>query len=239
MKQNENFLQLNSSKDLSKIIESLYANPDFHVARLDFKFDIEALLKLHQEIIQKTPPSEKEGKADYIGYCLQSDDPDDTFYGGLHQTRKYNLETGEFERLRKFYFHQTINEIGKQFQPIFDKLSEIHLFQGRVLLLEKGGTIPLHTDGVERLTLHIPLQTNKDCVFTIKGMPYFLPADGAVYILNTRLPHHVENKGSQRAHLVFCLWPFSVVQPSKEHYEAYKDDFERSQQLLSPTKKSS
>lgn len=61
-----------------------------------------------------------------------------------------------------------------------------------------------HADFTPRL--HIPIQTNDDCMFIVDDHVYRMPDVGSVYFLNTTLKHTALNLGhDERIHLVFSL----------------------------------
>ncbi|NUN05027.1 MAG: aspartyl/asparaginyl beta-hydroxylase domain-containing protein [Bdellovibrio sp.] len=209
-----------------KRLEDLYLDSSFVCERIDTGFDIASLVSIHAEISKSILPIQKDNNAKYSGYGLQSDDVDDVYYGSLQQTRVHAKDHSYIE-IKKFSFHEKRNSLGEKFATVFEKFP-FSLFQGRVLITQPGCQIPQHNDGKFRLTLHVPILTNSQCLFDIGGERIHLPADGSSYILNTRSEHSFVNNGTDdRVHLVFSLWPICVTNPSTRFHDEYVQFYER------------
>ncbi len=212
-----------SEKDL----ETLYFNTDFTCLKLDTQFDIALLKNIHNANCLKVEPRIKDKNLEYVGYCLQSDVDCNPYYGCIDTTRRHRNNDHTYDQIADFYFHKKKNELGHSFKYIYDRF-EVHLYQGRVLIAKPGCHIPLHNDGAFRLTLHVPIETNSDSYFNVNDQKVHMPADGSSYLLNTRLMHEVFNQGHEdRIHVVFCLWPICVKNPSDEFRNKYESFYDK------------
>lgn len=209
-----------------KKLEGLFLDPSFIFERFNTSFDVPQLLATHQSIVTAIRPMVKDQNERYEGYSLQSDDERDQDFGSLNQTRVH-ADDHSYVEIKKFFFHKKRNLWGDRFSSVFQKFP-FSLYQGRVLIARPQCKIPMHNDGLYRLTMHVPLQTNKGCYFEINGHLAHLPADGSTYILNTRLPHNFLNAGTEdRIHLVFSLWPICIESPSVDFLKEFGGFYEK------------
>lgn len=73
-----------------------------------------------------------------------------------------------------------------------------------------GTRLITHQDSPDKIRVHIPIFTNDDSNWIIDGEEYHM-SPGWAYIVNTTLPHSVENKGtSHRVHLYGKVWTADV-----------------------------
>jgi len=73
-----------------------------------------------------------------------------------------------------------------------------------------GTKLITHQDATDKIRVHIPIYTNEDSNWTINGEEYHMEP-GWAYLVNTTLPHSVENKGStNRIHLYGKVWTDDV-----------------------------
>lgn len=64
-----------------------------------------------------------------------------------------------------------------------------------------GTKLITHQDASDKIRVHIPIHTNNNSTWIIDGEEFFMEP-GWAYVVNTSLPHSVENKGnSDRIHL--------------------------------------
>ncbi len=69
-----------------------------------------------------------------------------------------------------------------------------------------GTKLITHQDATDKIRVHIPIYTNTDSNWIIDGVEYHMEP-GYAYLVNTTLPHSVENKGtSNRIHLYGKVW---------------------------------
>ena len=73
-----------------------------------------------------------------------------------------------------------------------------------------GTKLITHQDSPDKIRVHIPIHTNKDSNWIINGKEYHMEP-GWAYLVNTTLPHSVENKGTtDRVHLYGKVWTEDV-----------------------------
>jgi len=69
-----------------------------------------------------------------------------------------------------------------------------------------GTKLITHQDSPDKIRVHIPIHTNKDSNWIINGKEYHMEP-GWAYLVNTTLPHSVENNGkTNRVHLYGKVW---------------------------------
>jgi len=73
-----------------------------------------------------------------------------------------------------------------------------------------GTKLITHQDAPDKIRIHIPIETNKDSNWIINGEEYHMEP-GWAYLVNTTLPHSVENKGTtNRIHIYGKVWTEEV-----------------------------
>jgi hypothetical protein len=75
-------------------------------------------------------------------------------------------------------------------------LKEYAMFRTRVMKMIKGTAYGIHVDNTPRI--HIPLETNENCLFIIDDVVYRMPADGSVYFADTTKLHTAINANTNR-----------------------------------------
>jgi len=105
----------------------------------------------------------------------------------------------EFSRLNSFLENTYLGEVYGLVKTRFK------IGRCRIIGLKKKTCLSWHKDLEKRL--HIPILTNPSCKIVIEDHCFHLPADGNMYLVNTRNRNHtVFNGWSQdRLHLVFTL----------------------------------
>lgn len=98
----------------------------------------------------------------------------------------YSLRTDEEEFVYPLYELTYTNSILKKYS----------MFRTRVMKMIKGTAYGIHVDNTPRI--HIPLETNENCLFIINDVVYRMPADGSVYFTNTTKPHTAINASTNR-----------------------------------------
>ena len=69
-----------------------------------------------------------------------------------------------------------------------------------------GTKLITHTDSTDKIRIHIPIHTNKDSNWILDGEQIHMEP-GYAYLVNTSIPHSVENKGTtDRIHLYGKVW---------------------------------
>lgn len=153
----------------------------------------------------------------YQGVCLQySPYSKDPLYGDLQglssasdKRTPYGSEVPSSTKEYKW------NDAGVALAFVTDALAQKFLLShGRLLEALPGLFIVRHVDSPPCFTIHVPIETNPEALIIIGENEYHLPADGSVYILDTRKPHFIYNAGvTNRTHLVFRLF-FSDLRPA-------------------------
>ena len=113
----------------------------------------------------------------------------------------YNYDTGVY-RFKETDFTE-FNEEFKQLYlyEVYKTIPEIGRF--RIMNMPGPSAYSIHKDLSKRY--HIAVETNTDCLFMFPGLKenYHIPADGNVYLLDTRFRHTFLNGSkSIRTHLV-------------------------------------
>ena len=81
-----------------------------------------------------------------------------------------------------------------------------------------GTKLITHQDSPDKIRIHIPIITNNNSTWIIDGEEIHMEP-GYAYLVNTTLPHSVENKGnSYRIHLYGKVWTEDVGKLN-EHYK--------------------
>ncbi|MEM7214312.1 MAG: hypothetical protein AAF423_02120 [Pseudomonadota bacterium] len=182
------------------------------IARLNLKFDIEALREALDECLEREafmgdmqdegfsalPLTQRPGQTEWTAndlsgrYWLRSDD---RYVEEPREDLVPEVEFSEFNpKFKGTYFEHVMEELGKRF-PI-----------GRTRILSKGlyNCNSWHRDPEPRL--HIPVLTNPGSLFIVNHHVTHLPADGSVYFTDTRGYHTALNGGeTRRVHIVAAL----------------------------------
>lgn len=75
-----------------------------------------------------------------------------------------------------------------------------------------GTKLITHQDAPDKIRVHIPIHTNNNSMWIIDGQEYRMEP-GWAYLVNTTLPHSLENKGStDRIHLYGKVWTKDIQQ---------------------------
>lgn len=157
---------------------------------MDLSFDFEKLLndfyKIHNTI-QKNQIhiSSHDGKS----YHFESGDM--RTYGNLSQE--------DFTKINSWFIGSYTEQVYKSLDEKFD------ICRGRFMVMnEKNRAYSYHYDLTPRL--HIPLKTNKECLFLVDDKIYRMENLGKVYFLDTTKKHTALNLSwEERIHVVFCL----------------------------------
>lgn len=200
-----------------KDIQKHYAENDFDVLKVPLNIDFAKLKRDCFEIIQTVSLKEKDTHGQrYKGIGLQYEDESNPLYDAIDQFTFIPGE-GEPTHYRKSKFITKKNEYGEKLDYLFAALQPLNAFRGRILNAAPGIKMQPHTDGKYVLNIHIPLQSNPDCLMHVNGKPYFFEPDGSLYVLNARRLHHITNTSdADRIHVIFTLNFFSFRQWPKE-----------------------
>jgi len=84
-------------------------------------------------------------------------------------------------------------------------IKDFNLVRSRLMLLKGKTNYTIHKDISCRL--HIPIDTNPDCLFYFPDHnEHFYLEEGKVYKVNTTEKHTMINGGTDRVHLIGCLY---------------------------------
>ena len=75
-------------------------------------------------------------------------------------------------------------------------VEQFNLTRARIMKMVKGTAYGIHVDNTPRI--HIPLESNENCIFIIDDIVHRMPADGSVYWVNTTKPHTAVNANTER-----------------------------------------
>lgn len=117
--------------------------------------------------------------------------------------RKAPFEQSDCTILNKYFEATYVEHVYKELDSKFD------VCRGRFMKLDaEKRAYSYHQDITPRI--HIPLQTNDDCMFYIDGQVVKMPELGRAYLLNTTLKHSALNLSwEDRIHFVVCLKEYS------------------------------
>lgn len=109
--------------------------------------------------------------------------------------------------IKKFKFRETdFTEFNEEFKPtylfeIYKTIPDIGRF--RIMNMDGPSAYTIHRDQTKRY--HIAVETNSDCLFLFPALKesFHIPANGNVYLMDTRSRHTFLNGSSNmRTHLV-------------------------------------
>ncbi len=197
-------------------LESRCLKRDFEILKIKIDLDSQKLLSAYQEVKTSYCLEKKDSDPFYKGISLQYSDKTKPLYDGLNQI-VYTKPDGRNEYFQEGMrlFHKK-NEIAERFAWLFSAFS-FELFRGRLLESHPGHRLAEHSDGPIRLTMHVPITSHHENLFYLNKKSYHLENDGSAYVINTSLPHWIENRSQYvRAHLIFnvskiSFWPLSLT----------------------------
>ena len=115
----------------------------------------------------------------------------------------FTSATGKLKKINNEKEYNCLNPLFKN--TIFeDLINEYHLYRTRLMWVEPKTCYSLHKDKTQRI--HVPIMTNKDCMFLFPSEPLVhLPA-GQVYSVDTRKTHTFCNFSEYaRLHFLGCM----------------------------------
>lgn len=110
----------------------------------------------------------------------------------LHGTHENDFE-GAVGRVYTLRHDETDFKVPlyKDMKYTYSILEKYNLYRARVMKLTQGKCYSYHRDNTWRV--HIPLESNDKCFFVINDEVIRMPADGSVYLVNTKLDHTAIN----------------------------------------------
>ncbi len=137
----------------------------------------------------------------YYTLCWSNDEPGPKPFGQGMAKPEYQDNDNDKLNPRKCFYGYALEIV--QSMPIRSKkwLVTDHV---------PGTKLITHQDSPDKIRVHIPIYTNLESNWIIDGEEYHMEP-GWAYLVNTTLPHSVENKGSSnRIHLYGKVWTDDV-----------------------------
>ena len=183
-------------QDWYRILESKYR---------DWKFVIG-----DNEHIWQTPIRDPEAKRghwlpDDVGYytlCWNDNSPGPKPFEQGNAKPKYRDNDNDQLNPRECFFGYAL-----------DLIKELPIRSKKWLVTDHtpGTKLITHQDSPDKIRIHIPIFTNDSSNWIIDGEEYHMDL-GNIYIVNTTLPHSVENNGNtSRVHLYGKVWTDDVI----------------------------
>ena len=194
--------------------------------------DINRLKESYKEIIKKKKFDNGNGSVAHIDSIALNKIPGiknstkGKYSWGLYWTKpdSSGREVARADFINEDKFTEFLPEFeNTYFKYAYDLISRRYVL-GRTRILRKGprSTLSWHKDPEPRL--HIPIITNPGCRFVIEDRSFHLPADGCVWVVNTKKYHNFFNGGEEeRIHLVATLPNTKVFVDRKYTYEQLWD----------------
>lgn len=187
---------------------------DFEILKVNYKMDLEPLLKAYYKIKDQYLFQIKDRNPLYRGISLQYIDADNPLYDGIQERSQGTAKI----------FHK-YNEIAEKIPSFFSYLP-FQIYRSRILDSYPRHRFIEHSDGPVRITFHLPLISHPECLFYINKKPYHLKSDGSIFLVNTSYPHWIENRSNQiRTHIIgnlslMSFWPLTsdYLEKLNEYY---------------------
>lgn len=199
----------------------------FDVARL--RAGLVDLARLGDTVIQ-------EQTMIFGGWSLQSDTGDwrRGFEPGAAYTRPTPDDGYEHAVAPHHYWKRTEACFGI-YEEVLDELEDkgFHPHRARITVIRAGDSMFWHQDEeVDNycVRLHIPIITNKDCAYEVKGEGHVhMEADGHAYLVDAATMHRAWNRGeNDRVHFLADVWDTQgwsehfVVSESRKSIQSYQ-----------------
>jgi hypothetical protein len=179
------------------------------IRELEYNFDIKTIKKEVKEIVDniKLHPHHYQ-----ISLKHTLDDSEDLFYQGCGSL-KYSFAGNNVPTLRKVPLTQDkfvkLNEYlkGSYLEKVHDTiLNDFNFGRFRIMGMTHKKCMSMHTDSSKRI--HIPVETNENCLMIIDKQVYHMPSNGKAYLVDTTKPHTAlnANHSFMRLHLLFDLY---------------------------------
>ena len=190
----------------------------------EMSFDLNALLKIYNEVFLKYPRHVQSQYYSGIGFQGNTDNDHlsavkqgtltGVKVGDVWQTVPSDKIDAHISRQQELLSAQHKVLCTGEFKKIVDYL-EVNgwrPFRARIMEVNPGNPDCWHIDGYEgSIRYHVPLLTNEECYLQWRDdnneiKSFNLPADGSGYWINTDVVHHYINRGStMRAHIIVDL----------------------------------
>ena len=169
----------------------------------NFKVDLDQLRLSAQAFLEKHP-FHKEKNQVCLTHRLHSADPYYEGAGSLYdyEKKQFAFDESEFSQFHEEWKSSYLFEVYKNMQTQLPyKVGRV-----RLMMLKPISCLSVHYD--TSLRLHIPIETTTNSLFIFTDqIPIHMPADGSVYLVDTRVPHTALNgdRKKHRIHLVAAL----------------------------------
>jgi hypothetical protein len=170
-------------------------------SKLRYAFDIDLLKKECYSLIDEIGLHAETNQISLKHTCQIADR--NLWYEGVGSFKKeFNLKATQqkdFTELNKALVGTYLSQVYKEITKEYD------VGRFRIMGLPGQKCMTLHYDITKRI--HVPLETNEDCLMIIDNEVIHMPADGSAYLTNTFKRHTALNANwdFMRLHLVFDL----------------------------------
>lgn len=125
--------------------------------------------------------------------------------GSIYDVGSGNIYTYDEQDQNKW---TTLNKMfrGTYLEEVYNTVDQkYHVCRARFMLMTpEYRAYSYHFDQSKRL--HIPIKTNRDCMFLINDTVYRMPEEGRLYLMDTIQMHTALNLSwENRLHIVFCV----------------------------------
>lgn len=193
--------------DFNTAKELLETTRNFDIVKIKAGLDIKMYKEILKEVEAKFPFYKKDNQETYEGLALQYYDEDNPYSDGVDQAsgskklgdyKDINYQdylkvgTEHFDSWQ--YDRSKLNDAGKMFQPFFDlceeQFPELHLYRARLLKTYPRHFCLEHVDEPKSLRIHLPIVSHQWSIMYFLDKPYYLKADGSLYLCNTGHKFH-------------------------------------------------
>tara|TARA_A100001388_G_C28766864_1_gene501286 strand:+ start:1835 stop:2518 length:684 start_codon:yes stop_codon:yes gene_type:complete len=208
--------------DFNKAAELLETTANFDIIKIKAGLDIQMYKEILWKCQKKFPFYKKDNQDTYEGLALQYYDEDNPYSDGVDQADGSNnyqqykdvgyqeyLKTGKNHFDDWQYDRSKLNDAGEMFRPFFDlceeKFPDLHLYRARLLRTHPHHFCLAHVDEPKSLRIHLPIESHQWSIMYFLDKPYYLKADGSIYLCNTGHKFHSFYNFSsklKRTHLV-------------------------------------
>jgi len=169
------------------------------VEKTEFNFDLKSVSDDVRYFIQKYPHMTSLGLTHSVDANTEEERLRDCI--GSTDFIKRNKPDTDFDIFNKSF-------AGTSLQLMYETLStKFKLCRFRIMIMGGPMAYYAHSDPTRRL--HYVIETNKDCIFLFPEVKeqFHIPADGNVYMVDTRLRHTFVNASNKtRIHLLLSLF---------------------------------
>lgn len=116
---------------------------------------------------------------------------------------QYTIKQSQFTqytaRAIQFQLDIAVERLAKELEQQYN----VKIGRVRINTLQSKRALTMHTDAESAIRFHVPLITNRDCMFIVEDETYKMPETGRVYTLDVTKRHTAINASREdRVHLV-------------------------------------